>query len=329
MKTIVSRRIVNNTPSKMARVFTLKEFYDAHNKILIIRSVGGLGDILMHRMMFEDFKRVMPEAQIHFACPTTYHDALTDHPFIDQILDSEKIDKHDYVISYNTTTACGRYEMKMAPHSGLHRADIWATHCGISLQKHEMHISLTDEEKAWGRAKIAEVRDREGPVVMVCPISAMENKNLLPHQQLGLVKGLHDRGCCAIGLHSFPILPFDQNDIPYICKVTIRQWMSLIYNADYTISVDTAAFHCAGGMKRPVLGIFTFADGKVYSKYYDAELVQRHRDDDPTWTCGPCYNWHHCSKTKSNPKPCLTEITPEMILQGVDKMLSRWPINKG
>jgi hypothetical protein len=79
-------------------------------------------------------------------------------------------------------------------------------------------------------------------------------------------------------------------------------------------------------MGKPLVGVFTFADGTVYGRYFDFVLVQKHRNNDPEWTCGPCYNWGACPKTKSNPKPCLTEITVEMLLEGVDKMLEKWPM---
>lgn len=326
MAKIISRRAVTNNPEKIVRVLNLRDFYNKRNKILICRSVGGLGDIFMHRMMFEDIKKTLPDAEIHFACPAQYHDALIDHPYIDKILDSETVDKMEYIISYNTTTACGRYEMKMAPLSDLNRSDIWSRHCGIVLENHNMHIRLTDDEKAFGKKKIEQMRDRDGPIVLVCPISAMVNKNLLDHQLIGLIDGLYMRGCCALGLHYSPIGPLVKRNVPCIHSLGIRQWMGVLHAADYIVSVDTSALHCAGGMGKPLTGIFTWADGKAYGKHYDFVLVQRHRDNDPSWTCGPCYNWCGCPKEKkSNLKPCLTELTTEMILRGVDEMFQRWP----
>lgn len=296
----------------------------------------------MHRMMFEDIKQLVPDAEIHFACPAQYHDAISDHPFIDKIIDSNKIranlneeekkedpeliDKMEYIISYSTTTACGRYEMRKAPFADLNRSDIWSKHCGVNLTNHNMHISLTEGEKAYGRKKISDMRDREGPVVLLCPISAILNKNLQDHQMLGIVDGLHIRGCCVIGVHYNPVLALTKKNVPCVHGLSIRQWMGLIHEADYIVSVDTSAFHCAGGMGKPLTGIFTWADGKAYGKHYDFILVQRHRDEDPTWTCGPCYNWCECTKEKKNIlKPCLTEITAEMVMRGVDKMFDRWP----
>lgn len=322
---VVSRKVEVIRPEKLMRTLSLKEFYEKRNKILIVRGCGGLGDILMHRMMFEDFKRLMPDAEIHFATPGYYHDAVRDHPFVDKLLTVEEVDRSEYVVSYNTTSSCGRTEMKLAPFSGPHRSDIWANHCGVMLTKHDMHFRLTEEEKQEGKRLIESNRNQDGPSVLIAPISAMENKNLMEHQLAGLIKGLRDRGLFPIGLHNNPVFTFVKHDVPTLHKVNLRQWLATIDQADYVVSVDTAAFHAAGGLKKPLVGIFSFADGKVYGKYFDFFLLQRHRDDDPTWTCGPCYNWGNCPKTKNNPKPCLTELTSEMILEKVDRMVEKWP----
>jgi ADP-heptose:LPS heptosyltransferase len=323
---IISRRIQESRPEFLNRTLGLKDFYEKRNKILINRTCGGLGDILMHRMMFEDFKLAMPDAEIHFSCPAYYHDALSDHPFIDKLVDCAKLNKADYLISYNTTTSCGREEMKLAPLSGPHRSDIWANHCGLNLTKHDMHFRLTEEIKSAGLKVIEDHRDRSGPSVLISSISAMQNKNLLEPQLIGLVNGLRDRGLCPFVVHNEHVHMAWKNNIPMVVEKNLKRWLGIVNQADYVVSVDTSTFHCAGGMQKPLVGIFTFADGMVYGKYYDFFLVQKHRANDPTWTCGPCYNWCMCPKAKTNPKPCLTEITPESILIAVDNMLAKWPI---
>lgn len=325
-KNIVSRTGKQNNLISINKNTNLMDFYKKRNKVLILRGVGGLGDILMHRMMFEDMKKSNHDIEIHFACPKIYHSAVVDHPYIDRILDSNEVEIKDYIISYNTTTACGRYEIKLAPHSDLHRSDIWSQHCGIELKNHNMHICLTDEEKQEGFDILNQIKDRSGPVVVLCPVSAMESKNLLDFQIEGIVKYLYDKGCCVIGLHRHPIIYLLKNDIPSIHSLNIRQWMSVINASDYVVSVDTSSFHCAGGLKKPMTGIFTFADGLVYGKYFDFELVQKHRKTNPCWTCGPCYNWGECTKSREKLKPCLTEISVDEINDGLNRMFIKWPI---
>lgn len=162
---------------------------------------------------------------------------------------------------------------------------------------------------------------------MVCPISAMVVKNLLDNQLEGLVKGLRDRGCFVFGCHKTPIPKLMELKVPMVCDLQFPDLFAITKLTDYVVSVDTGQFHIAGGLGVPVTGIFTFADGKVYSKYYEAELVQKHRDNGD-WECGPCYNWGNCRKSTKVPKPCLTEITVPMILDGVDRMMKRWQKTK-
>lgn len=309
---------------KKPKKWSVKEFLLKRKEVLIFRGMGGLGDLLMHRMMFEDFKLINPDIRLVCACPPQYKDALIDHPFLDEVRNCKETFLDDYLIWFNTTHACGRYEISKAPFADKHRSDIWAEHCGVKLTKHNMHINLTDEEKKRGIEYIEKIRINNGPSVVLCPKSAMASKNLLPNQIKDLTKAVLDMNYFIFGLHHSPIKELNDLKIPCIYDVKIRDWMSIIWAADYVISVDTSAFHFAGGIGKPLTGIFTWADGKVYGKYFDFFLVQKHRDNGD-WGCGPCYNYGICPLTKNQIKPCLTNITSEMIINSVIKMFIKWP----
>ena len=119
---------------------SLRDFYNKRNNVLIIRDGGGIGDILMLRMMIEDFKILMPDVKLTVATTVNYHKILEDHPFINNIANSRDLNENDYMVSYNVTSACIRYEIKIAPYSDMHRSDIWAAHCGVKLTKHDIRI---------------------------------------------------------------------------------------------------------------------------------------------------------------------------------------------
>lgn len=304
---------VKNPPRKS----TLLEYKGRRNCVLISREIGGLGDIFMHRMMFEDIKKKHPGCNLHFACPAEYHDAVIDHPYVDKVLDFRHVNALDYCISYNTTTACGRYEQAIAPLSGLHRSDIWSMHCGVSLDRHRMHISLSRDELDRGREILGKFRSTKG-VVCLCPSSSTISKNMMKHHIDHVVGGLKSRGWGIAGLHSKEIAELSSGGVATLHGLKIREWMAVIANSDAVISVDTSSFHCAGGLGKPLVGMFTWADGKVYGRYYDFQLVQKHRDDG--WDCGPCYTHSACPKTNSCIKPCLTELEPGRILEAFDKL---------
>jgi ADP-heptose:LPS heptosyltransferase len=150
-------------------------------------------------------------------------------------------------------------------------------------------------------------------------------KDLMDDQLVELAKELEQMGCFVYATHKEPIEILTKIGVDIVYGQKTRQWMSLVNATDYIISVDTATFHLAGGLKKPLTGIFTFADGKVYGKYYDFVLVQKHRDDGD-WDCGPCYTWYSCPKTGEFLKPCLTKLTIELIMDGIRRMFKRWPI---
>ena len=316
--------MVENTKLKIKpKNWNLEEFYNKRNHFLFYRSLGGLGDMLMHRMMFEDFKKDNPELKILFACPTQYHPALIDHPFLDGVLDYQEVSLTDYLMWVNTSSSCDRYESSIAPLSDKNRSDIWAWNCGVKLTNHNMHITMTDEELQFGKELVEKVRNREGPAIALCPVSAMVSKNLLPQQIKDLVNELHAMNYFVFGLHKKPIETLTELGVPTICDVKVREWMSVIHAADYVISVDTAALHLAGGIKKPLTGIFTWADGYTYTKHYPTvNVVQLHRDKHKELPCCPCYSYGNCPLAKGQIKPCLTMITHQMIMDQVIKMLS-------
>ena len=310
-----------------SRVLSIPEFVKNRNKILVTRSTGGAGDIFMHRMMFEDFKSLMPQMHLTFATPKQYHSVVEDHPFLDDVIDSEEINFEDYMICYNTTTACTRYENKIAPYSDMHRSDIWANHCGVKLKSHEMHFKISKENKEFARQYIEKIKKKHpGPVVGLSPVSSRIAKDLLPWQIDAIVDELRKEGCFILGLHDKPIDHLSKIQVPQIGKIQIDQWLAIINEVSYLVSVDTGTYHAAGGLKKPLMGVFTYADGKVYGKYFDSVLVQKHRDNG-NWKCGPCFNWPDCPKTNNPRKPCLTEITENMLRKGVRRMLNKWPAN--
>jgi hypothetical protein len=308
---------------------SLKTFYERRNKVLVVRKLGGLGDILMHMMMFEDFKRLMPDSHLVFACPAAFHDVVRGHPHLDEIVDSATVDIKEYPISFDTTNCCLRYELGNFPDKVLkHRTDIWANHCGVLCLKHNMHLKVQPEAKQWGEDTVNSIRGLEkGPVVLFTPISYDLHRSLTQTQINEVVGGLRKRGCVVFSSHTRPIHSFNLLKVPVISPPKLDQWLGLVNAADYVVTVDTSVFHAAGGLKKPLVGVFTYIDGHVRGQYYDFVLVQKHRYDG-NWSCGPCFNWQACTKAqKLGPgdlRPCLTELNGAMIMDGVDKMFERW-----
>lgn len=312
---------------------TLRDFYNKRNKVLLIRNSRGIGDILNCRMLFKNFKNLMPDLHLTFACFEEYLVLVKGHPYLDETIKISDICKDDYMASYDISNCCINYESNEMGKNTKHRAEIWADHCGIKLEDHDMHLPFISKEKIIDSAK--EIKNT--PSVLFSPIAFEQLRSLTPENIEGTVKFLRSKRLFVYSAHnnSLPIL--ENMGVPVLVGKTLEDWMGYIHAADYVVTVDTSSFHYAGGIGKPLTGIFTHVDGKLRGKFYDFILVQKHRDNN-NWPCGPCYNYLYCSHPKCEApivgpnnqrsplglRPCVTELTLDEIKEGIDKMLSRW-----
>ena len=313
----------------LPKTFTLREFWERRNIILIKRNVWAVGDFFMHRMVFEDIKKLNSEIQVHFACPAMFFPILQDHPFIDKLVDSEIIQINEYPVTYDNSNSCVDYENIHGGSCVVHRSDIWAGHCGLTLTNHNMHLTIDPHSKERAIKRISELNTENKPTILFSPYSTNASKNMTDYQIRILVNYLREKNCFvfAMHLHTSPIL--DELKVPIITNASMFDLVAFVNESDYIVTTDTAFYHIAGGLGKPLLGIFGYINGKIYGKYYQSEFIQKHKDNGD-WDCGPCgYHFHICPKPKKFDKhACIYEISPEMIRDGVDRMLARWTIVK-
>jgi ADP-heptose:LPS heptosyltransferase len=309
---------------------SLKNYHERRNKILIKRRAGGFGDILMQRMMFEDFSKIFPGIELTFSCPFQYIEMAKNHPFVN-VISLDSINEDEYGAVYDITTACRVHEARYGSRNPYHRSDIWAAHCGIILQNHNMHLKSNEEMKQRCKEILNYYNPDKKPTVILATKSTNDdfgmNKSLTENQIEELAASLKNQGYFVYTIHKEHQTIYENLGINQFVSIDLQAWIAFVDISDYIISIDSATFHIAGGLKKPLVGIFTFTDGKVYGKYYDFILVQKHRDNG-NWPCGPCFNIGFCPKTKDFFKPCLTELTSSDILKGFAEATTRWIVAK-
>jgi len=307
--------------------FSIKQYAEKRNRILFIRQVGGLGDIFMHCMMFEDIKNLHSDLAIVWALPKVYCCVGKMHKYVDEVINVEEVDPSQYVIFYNTTNACRNYEVKLAPRADKHRSDIWANHCGVYLKNHRLNLELPKENLENGQKILNQINLRGRRSILIAPVSSTSMKDLTDEHLEAISVYARRHNFCLIGSHTSSIMKFRDLGVPVVHGLSIPDWMGLIHAVDYVISVDTAAVHYAGAIGKPTVGVFSYVDGKVYGKYNPKfVLVQKHRDNGD-WNCGPCYNWGACPKETGLVKPCITEISAKMLICGINNMIEKYPPN--
>lgn len=326
-------KLIKKKPKKP---LSLRDYFDRRNKILIKRRAGGFGDILMQRMLFEDIKINFPEFELFFTCPFSFLDMAKNNPFC-TVLDLGLVKDEDYGIIYDISTCCRVHEIKYGADNKMHRSDIWAEFCGIKLENHNMHLKSDPEMNKICKQVLDHYNKDKKPTLLLAtnschymPDGDQDDfgvaKSLLPHQIEGIVNKLKD-DYFIYTVHTERQAVYEDLPVTQISGIHPQAWISLVDLADYVISIDTATFHLAGGLKKPLVGVFAFTDGKIYGKYYDFVLVQKHRDN-KNWDCGPCFNLGFCPKTEGYPKPCLTELTANDILEGFYKATKKWSFSK-
>jgi hypothetical protein len=319
---------------------SIRDFHGKRNKILLIRNARGIGDILNCRMLFKNFKTLMPDLHLTFACFGKYKELVEGHPYLDAVVDVEHVRKNEYIVSYDISRCCINYESQMMGQNKKHRCEIWAEHCGLPLQTTDMMLPFIDKkvmqscylELKQTKAASLQKHNKNGKSVLLAPLAYEFLRSLTKQQLTGTVELLRKKNLFVYGVHNCGIPLLRELEVPVLSGKSLAEWMGYIHAADYVVTVDTGTFHYAGGINKPMVGIFTHVDGKLRGKYYDFILVQKHRDNGD-WPCGPCYNYLYCTHKKcENPKdlttlrPCVTELTLGEIETGVDKMLEKWAI---
>lgn len=309
---------------------SLKHFNNIKNKICIVRNCGGLGDIINMRMIFADIKTQYPHFNITWAVPNNYFAAADFHPFVDQVIASSDVNQKNYMQVYNLTNACTRYEWSKGKDNDKNRADIWSEHIGLKLNTYKTFMPAYKKEKETIKEKLTSFGYKDSQkIVILAPKSAIGVKNLTFEHMLCIKKICKD--FFPVILHHHPILEFVNLKLPTLCGLNLKEAMAAVDLAAAVIATDTGLLHVAGAYGKPSLGIFSYTNGAIISKYYESIHVIQGKYIHEGHYCGPCNNFSNCKVDKhAQSKPCLTEINDFMIEEGWQKTLEKYAnhINK-
>lgn len=161
------------------------------------------------------------------------------------------------------------------------------------------------------------------PRIGIIPVSRWESKNWPVASFIQTVTGLTQRGASVFLLGS----PADADicrQIETACKGVINmagktsliEMGSLLQKMDAVISNDSGPMHMAAAAGTPVIALF----GPT-APLRTGPFGAKHRILQTDMPCQPCFS-RTCQLWQS-PPPCLTGITPEMVLKAVDELLTK------
>lgn len=303
----------------------MNEYIDPHKTILVIRRLGGVGDILMTRPIMRAIKERNPAVQLHYAIPASLIPLVADCDAIDAIIPFEELNEthlRGYRWHGDITRACIEHEIRFRSRVHTQRTDLWAAHLGIEINDHNEQFRFTEKEIEQVDAAILEKVPIPESLFFIAPYSADPRRNLTEEQVRTGIKWARGKGMNPVIIHGTEIPEF--YDIPQIFGHSLRVWMAMATKAKMTFTTDTGAMHLFGYLRIPTAAMFCFTSGQVVPRHYPTVIpFQLHRDNVPGMSCCPCYDWGNCPYLKDGNRilKCVRDIPNDLIIEALEKAM--------
>jgi len=280
-------------------------------KVLVIRFLGGLGDVLMNTPVFRALKEISPNIEVTYTCLPQFIPVIKNNPYLDSYMpfDREKIESEDYDAIVDVTRCCAQYEVDHKPYVDLHRSEIYLKEIGLDTTDKRPYYKVEKEEMEWAQ-KFMDGRTAIG--FQLKSAAVVRNWNIENYKKLAkIIKNTWEH------IH---IVLFDSDDsliwngdriIPFVNR-PIRKAAAVIDQCLAMVTVDSGLLHLAGALAKPQVTMFGNIDALCRTKFYPECKVIQMRG---IVSCIPCWQ-NECPE-----KRCMKEITPEMIFEKLKEVL--------
>lgn len=329
--------------------------------VLVVRQLGGVGDVLMLSCVFRGLKERYPRHRITLATAQIYlagslMDLAEHNPFIDEIHVVEPYDMttqrtkevwskyfsncpnledsgfwKQAEIRVDLNTACVDYEWAaMRSPEGITkpRYQVWCEAARVKPSSYAPVYVPTQLELQQAQSYLEGRFDVSVPMVAV-GLSACDKKRAIGIGKLTeICDGLRDRGVLPITVDTTNSLP----GIEAIVGKRVREIIPILAQMDAVVSVDSGILHMAGAVGVPVIGIFGPTDQRMRMGNYLGSAI----DCRALTECSPCWYEYPCLQGEQNQQAyaCFSMIPASVIveetLRWVDKTYSeRAPHRQG
>ncbi len=293
--------------------------------ILVIRSQGGIGDVLMTLPTVRGLKEKY-KATIDYATDFDYlggalPKVLVGNPDIQTIWDFALVDKGGYNAVINLTCPCIAYEKPLV--APINRIDLFARHAGLTtpIANPKMNIYLTEEEKAWALKWLEERGIAGKPFILVGPNSSTKRRDMpavtLQHSVARILA--ETKGYRAVIVTHSGNMSLDVNwqfaGAVEMRDYDVRRIAAITELAKLVICQDSALLHIASALERPTLTLFGPTDPRARINYFPQAVAIWFRYE---LHCCPCWFAPDCRTGLT----CWKKIKEEHIVEIAKIMLA-------
>ena len=285
--------------------------------ILIVRTGGGLGDIVVTTPVARGLREKFPDKKIYYHCHEKYKDILEGNPDLDGIITERKAnDGYDLVIELDNPCPCYIYEARSIQNRQAitkPRIDLFCERAGVDPKDKLPFVKVNKSESDWIDEFFREKKVKKVKIA-IAPTSAEMMKNWPIERIKELVPMINKNlNATVFILHDLPILV---DDTIGFFAYPLKKVIALASKMDLVVGVDSAFIHLSGALQRPIIGLFGVNE-PVRVMYYNKYKSWIYKKEQ--FKCSPCYYLHTCLKY---PSPCMEAITAEEVFNEIKKRLS-------
>lgn len=327
MKRNVSRRSValkrpltarkRNAPSRTHTKNTLYSVVKSLNgecRVCVIRSVGGIGDVLMTTPALRTLKKEFPKLHLTYAVDRhrtgpsdVYYHMVKDLPYIDEVIDARFVNRANYAHVEDISAVCIRYERSGLP--SINRIDLFARALGLqSLSAGK----LPDYQPAAQDVKWAWDFLPKGKNLILHTASFEDKRTWSVKNQVAFIRTLEaEYPDVNIILFDFNnLIPSKErySNIFDASSATVGQKAALIHYADLFVGPDSGMMHLAGALCTKSFVIFGSIPPEARINYYSSHEAI-------VLNGLPCLGcWYQACSIGVK---CMVDLTSEMVLSKV------------
>jgi len=286
--------------------------------ILVKRTTGGIGDLVMATAGIEALKEKFPNKKLHVAVNKNLHPVLENNPYIDHVLDiNQPINAKIYHMIFDISHPCARYEvarLRARKPVEKNRVEIYAEALGSReiIKDLKPRIHFTEEELKEGKKFLLENGLNPNKKTIAIATNSTELYRDWPEENYTvLFEALKDKFNIAI-FHKerknfYPGI-IDARGLP------LRKAISTMATCDGLITVDTGYLHIAAALNIPTVALFGPIDYKARCKgYKNTTVIVSNLDCIPCWRNGTT-KCKHTGLVKSYSR-CMENIHVKQVIK--------------
>lgn len=308
----------NNTKYNL-NVYQLLKMKEGNASVLVIRSLGGIGDVLMCTPLLRQIKKDFPNCDLTFAInrdkdsSDVYYQLIQNCPFINHITDARTTDKKKYDTWIDITSVCIQYENKKLP--AMNRIDIFARAAGFfKLDDALPFYQTTPAERDIANGILSKANSR---VLAIHSASFDGKRSWSPDRIHNLIRLLaSERPDITVLLFDFNGAVHNKKQFTNVIDCSgepIRIKAALIQRSNLFFGPDSGLMHIAGALRIRSLVLFGPIPAAARINYYPSHSAitapEKHSQ------C-PC--WY--DKCRIN-HVCMTGISPSAVLHRINEIL--------